>query len=125
MAAHHNGQSQDWKAMLHRVLLAAVGAVALAQDEVEAFVERLVSRGEIAEKDGKVLVKEVLQKRKEQIQKGLQKGAKTFETGLDDRIERFFNKLHLASKRDVATLTDRIEELNSKLESVVGKKRGR
>ncbi len=123
--AQRNGHSKDWKALLHRVLLATVGAVALAQDEVEAFVERLVSRGEIAEKDGKILIKEVLQKRKEQLQKGIQKGAKDLGSGLDDRIERFFNRLHLASKRDVASLTERIEELNTKLESVVGKKRSR
>ncbi len=116
-----NGNGNDWKVMLHRVLLAAVGAVALAQDEIETFVERLVARGEIAEKDGKHLIKEVLQKRKELSQK-----ARTSVAGaLDNRIERFFGKLHLASKRDVATLTDRIEELNEKLDSMGGKKRAR
>ena len=36
-----------------RVLLAAIGAAALAQDEIEDFVKKLVDRGEIAEKDGK------------------------------------------------------------------------
>jgi hypothetical protein len=36
-----------------KVLMAAIGAVALAQDEIEAFINRLIERGEIAEKDGK------------------------------------------------------------------------
>ena len=38
-----------------RVLLAGMGAVALAQEEAEDFVNRLVERGEIAEKDARVM----------------------------------------------------------------------
>ena len=45
--------------MARKVLLASVGAVALAQDEVEAFVNRLIERGEIAEKDGRKLINEI------------------------------------------------------------------
>ena len=32
-----------------RVMLASIGAIALAQDEIEEFINRLVERGEIAE----------------------------------------------------------------------------
>ncbi|RPI51805.1 MAG: hypothetical protein EHM56_09100, partial [Chloroflexi bacterium] len=35
-----------------RMMLASIGAVAMAQDEMEAFVDRLVERGQIAEQDG-------------------------------------------------------------------------
>jgi len=34
-----------------RMMLASIGAVALAQEEMETFVERLVERGQIAEQD--------------------------------------------------------------------------
>jgi hypothetical protein len=46
-----------------RVLLASIGAVALAQDEIERFISKLVERGEIAEKDAKKLIDEIREKR--------------------------------------------------------------
>ena len=45
------------------ILLAGVGAMSLAQDEVNNFVDRLVERGEIAETDARQLVKEVMDRR--------------------------------------------------------------
>ncbi|HEX9115766.1 MAG TPA: poly(hydroxyalkanoate) granule-associated protein, partial [Anaerolineae bacterium] len=46
--------------VVRKVLLASIGAVALAQDEVEDFVNKLVDRGQIAEKDGRKLIKDVM-----------------------------------------------------------------
>ena len=46
--------------MSRKVLLAGVGAVALAQDEIEEFVNKLVERGEIAEKDGRKLIRDLI-----------------------------------------------------------------
>ncbi|MCC6188241.1 MAG: hypothetical protein IT318_04375, partial [Anaerolineales bacterium] len=43
--------------MARKVVLAAVGAAALAQDEAVDFVNRLVERGEIAEKDARKLIR--------------------------------------------------------------------
>lgn len=126
MATKDLGQGPDWKAMLHRVLLAAVGAVALAQEEVETFVTRLVARGALAEKDGKVMLKDIMQKRKELMRKGATTVRSTLEGAVEGRIERLFGKLHLASKRDVESLTERIEELNAKLDAMGGgRKRGK
>jgi len=45
------------------ILLAAVGAASLAQDELTHFVDRLVERGEMAESDARKLVKEVMDRR--------------------------------------------------------------
>ena len=52
---------------VHKVLLAGIGAAALAQEEIEDFVNRLVERGEIAEADGKKMMKDVLEKRKQMV----------------------------------------------------------
>lgn len=51
-------------AMVHKVLQASVGAFALTKDEVEEFVNKLVERGEIAEQDGRRLVREVFSRRR-------------------------------------------------------------
>ena len=56
-------------AAAHRVLLAGIGVVGLAQDEIEDFVARLVERGEIAEADGRKMLKDVLEKRKSVLDK--------------------------------------------------------
>src|SRR5450756_376337 len=47
-----------------KVLLAGIGAVALAQDEVEDFVNKLIERGPVSEKDGRKLVQDVMARRK-------------------------------------------------------------
>jgi RNA 3'-terminal phosphate cyclase len=49
---------------VRRVLMAGVGVVVLAQEEVEEFVNKLIERGEIAEKDGRKLISEVVENRK-------------------------------------------------------------
>ena len=41
---------------LRKVLLAGISVVAIAQEEIDDLVEKLVERGEIAEKDGKKFV---------------------------------------------------------------------
>ena len=51
-------------AMARKVLMASIGVVALAQEEIEDFVNRLIDRGEIAEKDGRKLVSDVVERRK-------------------------------------------------------------
>ena len=43
---------------LRKLVLASLGAVAMTRDEVEAFVDKLVERGQLAQKDGEKLVKE-------------------------------------------------------------------
>ncbi len=74
------------------MLLATIGAAAIAQDEIEALVDRLVERGEIAEKDGKKLVREVMDKRKgkatkveEEISKHIRERAGSHEHPLESR----------------------------------------
>lgn len=45
------------------ILLAGIGAVSLAQDEINNFLNRLVERGEMAESDARKLVREVMERR--------------------------------------------------------------
>jgi polyhydroxyalkanoate synthesis regulator phasin len=45
------------------VLLAGIGAVSIAQEEINNFLDRLVERGEMAETDARKLVREVMDRR--------------------------------------------------------------
>lgn len=97
-------------AMAHRVLLAAVGAAALTKEEVENFVEKLVERGEIAEKDGKKLMRDVMAKRK--------KEAKKAEDQLESRLEELLGRMSVPSKGDIDALSAKITELSKKVDEL-------
>ena len=93
-----------------RVVLAAVGAVALASDEVENFVNKLVERGEIAEKDARKLMKEVTEKTEKQM--------KPAEKEIDKRLEEMRNTLNIPTKHDIDALSNKVAELTAKVESL-------
>ena len=93
-----------------RVLLASIGAIALAQDEIEDFVEKLVERGEIAEKDGKKLVREVIDKRKKDVSKA--------EDELNKRIDEVVIRMDVPTKADIDALGDQINELSVKVDEL-------
>lgn len=93
-----------------KVLLAGIGAVALAQEEVEDFVGKLVERGEIAEKDGKKLVREMMEKRK--------KEAKKAESEMDKRIEELLDRMNVPSKSDIEALSAKITALTKKVDEL-------
>ena len=90
-----------------KVVLATIGAVALAQDELEEFVNRLVERGEIAEHDARKLLREVTDKRR-----------KTAEKELDKRLEDVLEQLNVPSKADIDALGHKIGALTRKVEEL-------
>ncbi len=99
---------------VRKVLLAGIGAVALAQEEIEEFVQKLVERGELAEADGKKVVKDVLERQK----KLFKEEARKAEGLLDRRIEAILNRLNLPTREEFAALNERIAELTHKIEEL-------
>lgn len=97
-----------------KVLLAGLGAVALAQDEAEAFVNKLVERGEIAEKDGRQLIKDLMERRKEAAEEMVEEQ----EGELDVRIERILHRMNVPSKNDINALSRQITALTQKVEEL-------
>lgn len=95
---------------VHRVLLAAVGAVALAQDEIEDFVHKLVERGEIAEKDGRAMIRDLRAKRKK-------KEAQTQQV-MDVHVEELMDRLDVPTKSDIDELSAKIVELSEKVDQL-------
>ena len=97
-----------------KVLLAGIGAVALTQETVEDFVSKLVERGEIAEKDGKKLVGEVMEKRKKQAEKG----TKTAQDEMDKRVETILGRMNVPSKSNIDSLSSKITALTKKVDEL-------
>jgi len=93
-----------------KVVLASIGAVALAQDEVEDFVDRLIERGEIAEKDGRKLLREVMDKRKKEAHKA--------EDEINKRVENVLDRMSVPSKADIDALSEKITALTKKIDDL-------
>ncbi len=93
-----------------KVLLASIGAVALAQDEAEDFINKLVERGEIAEKDARKLVREMMDKRKRE--------AKRAQEDLDRRVEDLLGRMNVPTKADIEALSEKIAALAQKVDEL-------
>jgi poly(hydroxyalkanoate) granule-associated protein len=95
---------------VRKVLLASIGAVALAQEEIEDFINKLVERGEIAEKDGRKLVREVMEKRKKDAEKA--------EDEFSKRVEDILERMNVPTKADIDALGEKITSLSKKVDEL-------
>ena len=95
---------------LRRVMLVTIGAAAIAQEKVEALVDRLVDRGKSVEKDCEKLAGEMREKRT---------GRKTkVEQELSKHVESVLDRMNIPSKTDVDSLGLKIEELTKKIDEM-------
>jgi polyhydroxyalkanoate synthesis regulator phasin len=93
--------------LARKVLLAGIGAAVLAQEEADAFIQRLIEKGEIAEKDGRVLMQDLREKRTRKVE-GL----------LDKRITSIVNRMDIPTKEDFDLLSEKISEISKKIEEL-------
>jgi poly(hydroxyalkanoate) granule-associated protein len=105
--------------LVRKVALASVGAVVLAQEEIEEFVSKLVQKGELAEKDGKTLVKDLLEKRKQAAENGT---SKAVTSAIDNTVDKVLHKINIPTKGDVEELAKKIEEIDKKIEALAAKR---
>jgi poly(hydroxyalkanoate) granule-associated protein len=99
---------------VHKVLLASIGAVALAKEEIEDFVNKLIERGEITEKDGRKLVRDVMDKRKKEAEKATGKA----EDQLNKRVEEVLSRLNVPTKSDIDALGEKVAALSQKVDEL-------
>jgi poly(hydroxyalkanoate) granule-associated protein len=121
----HQGQERklqdDVKDTAHRIWLAGLGALAAAEDEGSKLFSRLVDRGRDVEARGKVEVEKVVDKAKSEFGKAKAKAGTTFEDlgdKVDDTITAALHRLGVPTRDEIHNLTRRVEELNSKIESL-------
>lgn len=103
-------ESRSLTEMAHQVMLATVGAVALAQEEAEAFIKKLIERGEIAEKDGRQMMSDLREKRK--------KKTRAAEDELESRISQILERTGVPTKADIEALGKQIAGLTEKIEEL-------
>ena len=95
-------------APLRKVMLASMGAVAIAQEEAEELINKLVERGEIAREEGRKLMQDMMANRREKV-----------EGRFDARVEGALEKMNVPTKADLKAVEKKLDELNKKLDKLV------
>ncbi|MCX8023676.1 MAG: hypothetical protein N3A60_00570 [Thermanaerothrix sp.] len=95
----------SWYELSRKILLASIGAAALAKDEIVQFINRLVEKGEIVERDARRLIQEVLEERDRLERERKAKQAETSGTGP-------------VTKADIEALSAKITELQKRIEEL-------
>lgn len=92
-----------------KVMLAAIGAAAIAQEELDGFLSRLAERGELAERDARNLAEEMKTRRREVI---------------DERRAEFQSRRGTPiTREDIDHLSNRVAELARQLEELKASQR--
>jgi poly(hydroxyalkanoate) granule-associated protein len=121
--------AKDWAEQLKKVAYAAAGAVNVSQEDVKQFVSKLVEKGELAQKDGKKILKDLTDRLKKTVREPRETAAEVAqpiaESGeklaerINASIQRVLHGMNIATRQDVADLGRQIDELDSKLRDLL------
>jgi len=103
--AHDETMHSGLLELSRKILLASIGAAVVAEEEITGFVNKLVERGEVAEKDARKMVREVLERR-QKVER-------------ERKIEVEHDRPPaLATKADIAALNARLNELAQQIKAM-------
>jgi poly(hydroxyalkanoate) granule-associated protein len=101
--------------MLRKLLLASVGAVAMAQEELDVFVDKLVERGELADKDARALLNDVRERRTQQVDEARSE----MRAAQEQRLDAMLRRVNIPTKTDIGKLNERIEHLSKQVDDLL------
>jgi len=96
--------------MLKKGFLMGLGLALMTKEKTESIINELVKKGEISEKEGKEFV-EVLMKKSEETQQEMQKK-------IEALMKEYLCKLDLPSKEELKEITQRLENIEKRLETL-------
>lgn len=104
------GEFHSFYDVARRMMLAAIGAVALKHDEMQEFIDKLVERGEIARKDGEELMKEMRERHKK-----YHPGEESY---AHKRVAEFMEHFSVPTKNDFDALNEKLTALEKKIDQL-------
>jgi polyhydroxyalkanoate synthesis regulator phasin len=111
VGSHGRAAAQSMADLTRTVLMSGVGMAGLALDEAKAFLDKLVERGEIAEKDARKLMADLTQRSKDQAEQAL--------ADTERQVIDALGRLGVPSKNDVAELNAKVSLLATKLDELI------
>ena len=99
--------------LVRKTLLASIGALAITRDELEQAVNRLVERGEMAEKDARKLLDDILAARKKELD--------AWGKRVEERVEKVLERLRIPQREDLEELEARLANLEAKLDELMSR----
>lgn len=90
-----------------KTYLAGLGLASLTGDKIEEIVEELVKKGEVAEKDRKKLVEELVAKGREQREQ--------LSTSVRESVQKVIYELKIPRREQYEELLRRVNELEKKV----------
>lgn len=94
-----------------KVVLAGLGVVTLAQEELTQLFHNLVERGTTTEQKTRKMVNKQVETR----QKEMANAAKRVESEVEKRIEEVLHRMNIPSKNDIEKLSRKVTTLNKKV----------
>lgn len=102
----------------HKTFQAGLGAVVLTQSEIEGFFGKLVERGEVAEKDGRKMINELMERRRDQVEGA----AEDVADELESSVERALHTMNVPTKSDIDKLNKKVVALTKKVDTLIEEK---
>lgn len=103
--------------LMRRLLLASIGAVAITYDEAERTVNRLVERGEIAQRDGEKLLRTVFE-HMNQGSKQFNQQVSSISEQLGSGLDQALRNLNAPTRRDIDELSNKVAHLTARIEEL-------
>ena len=121
MASKKKNVTNDVRESAHKIWLAGLGALSVAEDEGTKLFKRLVKEGESFEKrsrDGFKKVQDTVETKVEDVRDAAESSWDKFGANVDERIASTLKRLGVPSRHEIQRLTKRVEELTKKVDAL-------
>lgn len=111
----------DVRESAHKIWLAGLGALSVAEDEGSKLFKRLVKEGEVFEKRSKDRIQEVqdtVETKVEDVRDAAESTWDRIGSNFDERVASTLKRLGVPSRLEIQRLTKRVEELTKKVDAL-------
>lgn len=97
-----------------KIGLFGIGVLAITEDKIEELVQEVIKKGELAKKEGRTVVTEVLLEKSKQMEDIKHK--------VDQKAKDALDTSGVATKEDIDALKKKLEIIEGELEKITGEK---
>jgi polyhydroxyalkanoate synthesis regulator phasin len=93
--------------LIKKAFYTGIGLAVLTKDKAEEMIKDIAQQAKLSEHEGKELM--------DSLMKQSDQARQDFQSKLDEAVVAVVNRLHLATKDEVASLRAKVEELSAKV----------